>query len=72
MTYTTDSQLKALNIASGKKEQYIKDGSTKNLFILLRETNKTFIFRHEINGSCKKNYIRLISVYIISRSKTKG
>lgn len=54
MTYTTDSQLKALNIASGKKEQYIKDGSTTNLFILLRETSKTFIFRYEINGSGKK------------------
>ena len=54
MTYTTDSQLKALNIASGKKEQYIKDGSTTNLFILLRETSQTFIFRYEINGSCKK------------------
>lgn len=54
MTYTTDSQLKALNIASGKKEQYIKDGSTKNLFVLLRETSKTFIFRYELNGSCKK------------------
>ena len=53
MTYTTDSQLKALNIASGKKEQYIKDGSTTNLFILLRETSKTFIFRYEINGSGK-------------------
>lgn len=54
MTYTTDSQLKALNIANGKKEQYIKDGSTTNLFILLRETSKTFIFRYEINGSGKK------------------
>lgn len=54
MTYTTDSQLKSLTLASGKKEQYIKDGSTTNLFILLRETSKTFIFRYEINGSGKK------------------
>lgn len=51
MSFTTDSQLKSLTLASGKKEQYIKDGSTTNLFILLRETSKTFIFRYKIDGS---------------------
>lgn len=51
MSFTTDSQLKSLTLADGKKEQYIKDGSTTNLFILLRETSKTFIFRYKINGS---------------------
>lgn len=51
MSFTTDSQLKSLTLASGKKEQYIKDGSTTNLFILLRETSKTFIFKYKIDGS---------------------
>lgn len=51
MSFTTDSQLKSLTLVSGKKEQYIKDGSTTNLFILLRETSKTFIFRYKIDGS---------------------
>ena len=51
MTFTTDSQLKSLTLADGKKEQYIKDGSTTNLFILLRETSKAFIFKYKINGS---------------------
>lgn len=51
MTFTTDSQLKSLTLADGKKEQYIKDGSTTNLFILLRETSKAFIFKYKIDGS---------------------
>ena len=51
MSFTTDSQLKSLTLANGKKEQYIKDGSTTNLFILLRETSKTFIFKYKIDGS---------------------
>lgn len=51
MSFTTDSQLKSLTLADGKKEQYIKDGSTTNLFILLRETSKTFIFKYKIDGS---------------------
>lgn len=51
MSFTTDSQLKSLTLADGKKEQYIKDGSTTNLFILLRETSKAFIFRYKIDGS---------------------
>ncbi|SUX02909.1 30S ribosomal protein S15 [Campylobacter devanensis] len=51
MSFTTDSQLKSLTLTDDKKEQYVKDGSTKNLFILLRETSKTFIFRYKIDGS---------------------
>ena len=51
MTFTTDSQLKSLTLTNDKTTQYIKDGSTKNLFILLRETSKTFIFRYKIDGS---------------------
>lgn len=51
MSFTTDSQLKSLTLANDKKEQYIKDESTTNLFILLRETSKTFIFRYKIDGS---------------------
>lgn len=51
MSFTTDSQLKSLTLADGKKEQYIKDGSTTNLFVLLRETSKAFIFKYKIDGS---------------------
>lgn len=51
MTFTTDSQLKSLIIANNKKEQYAKDGSIKNLYVMLRETSKTFIFRYKIDGS---------------------
>ena len=51
MIFTTDSQLKSLTLTDGKKEQYVKDGSATNLFILLRETSKAFIFRYKINGS---------------------
>lgn len=36
MTYTTDSQLKALNIASGKKEQYKRWKYQKSLYIIAR------------------------------------